>query len=97
MHSILPTLPLFFAISALVIVCLCALGLATPTAAMVGSGVGAKYGVLIKGGEALKISIKISVVIFDKTGTLTVGKLTVEDVLILSGWCAALSHDVDEM
>ena len=64
----------------LVIACPCALGLATPTAIMVGTGLGAKRGVLIKNGEALQLGSNIGVVVFDKTGTLTEGKPKVTDV-----------------
>ena len=69
------------AVAVLVIACPCSLGLATPTAIMVGTGLGAKHGILIKNGEALEKSKHIDVVIFDKTGTLTEGKPKVTDVV----------------
>ncbi len=86
-----PTFALTIFIAVLVIACPCALGLATPTAIMVGTGKGAENGILIKSGTALETAHQIQTIIFDKTGTITEGKPQLTDVI------AAPGFDPDEL
>ncbi|MDP2646370.1 MAG: heavy metal translocating P-type ATPase [Desulfobacterales bacterium] len=77
---------LLLSVTTLVISCPCALGLATPSAIMAGTGKGAEHGILFKGAEAVEASSRLNVVIFDKTGTLTKGEPSVTDVVVVSGF-----------
>jgi heavy metal translocating P-type ATPase len=93
-----PARGMLAAVAVVIIACPCALGLATPTAIMVGTGRGAAMGVLIKGGEILETSKRVDTVVFDKTGTLTNGRMALTDAIVLDGedadhvlsWAAAV-------
>jgi len=79
------SLAVFAAVAVVVIACPCALGLATPTALMVGSGIGAQNGILIRSGEAIQRMKDVRLIVFDKTGTITKGRPEVTDVVPLGG------------
>ncbi|HID67774.1 MAG TPA: heavy metal translocating P-type ATPase, partial [Roseibacterium sp.] len=87
------TLAIYAGVAVLVICCPCALGLGTPTALMVGSGMGADNGILIRSGEAIQTIKDVHTIVFDKTGTLTKGKPDVTDIVVAKGQNTVNSED----